>query len=267
MKGQLRAWRWSAAQASLRALYIGRLAACVFGLNALAAFTGKAGPHVYSLELTQREWEFETRLDRTNDQDREKNGAASVAFDIGYTPLSFWKIEIENQWARDPGQKLKYDSIAVENLFQFTETGEYWLDTGFFFEYERVSQRGDHDNVTFGPVLQKEWGPVVAKLNLLVNREIGSGADEAFNVDYRAQTYWQFSPSFRTGIELYGEPGPIDHFKKFEDQRLRAGPVVLGTFPIPKIGKFKYELAYMFGLNTASEHGTLRGLFEFERAF
>jgi hypothetical protein len=265
MNGHFTGWQWGQVQIGLRALCL--LAASAFGLTALAPVTALAGPHVYSLELTQREWEFETRLDRTNDRDREKNGAESVAFDLGYTPFSFWKIEIENQWARDPGEKLKYDSIAVENLFQFTETGEYWLDSGFFVEYERVSQRGDHDSVTFGPVLQKEWGPIVTKLNLFFSREIGSGADTAFNVDYRAQTYLQFSPSFRTGIELYGEPGPIDHLKKLDEQRLRAGPVVLGTVPIPKVGKFKYELAYVFGLNNVSERGTLRGLFEFERAF
>jgi hypothetical protein len=246
---------------------LGRLAACAIGLIALTPFAANAGPHVYSLELTQREWEFETRLDRTNDRDHEKNGAETFAFDLGYTPFAFWKIEIENQWAREPGQKLKYDSIAVENLFQFSETGEYWLDSGFFVEYERVSQRGNHDSITFGPVLQKEWGPIVAKLNVFVNHELGAGADPDFDLDYRAQTYWQFSPSFRTGIELYGEPGAIDHLKTPNEQRLRAGPVVLGTLPIPNIGKFKYELAYMFGLNNVSERSTLRGLFEFERAF
>ena len=262
MKNQFIRRKWARARAGLPAF-----SGLVASLTLLMPFAANAGPHVYGLELTQREWEFETRLDRTHDRDRDKNGAETAALDLGYTPFSFWKVEIENQWAREPMQKLKYDSVAVENLFQFTETGQYWLDAGFFLEYERVSQRGDHDNVTFGPVLQKEWGPVVAKLNLLLNREIGTGADHDFKVDYRAQTYWQFGPTFRTGIELYGEPGPIDHLKKFDDQRLRAGPVVLGTLPIPKIGKFKYELAYMFGLNTVSERGTLRGLFEFERAF
>jgi hypothetical protein len=29
---------------------------------------------------------------------------------------------------------------------------------------------------------------------------------------------------------------------------IHAGPVALGTIPIPKIGKFKDELAYVFGL-------------------
>ena len=267
MTGQFETGRWAAPQNRLRVLFIARFAASLLGLSAVPVSAAHAGPHVYSLELTQREWEFETQLDRTRDRDREKNGTQSIAIDVGYTPFSFWKVEIENQWAREPGQKLKYDSVSVENLFQFTETGEYWLDAGFFLEYEKVSQRGDHDSVTFGPVFQKEWGPIVAKLNILLKREAGAGADHAFNVDYRAQTYWQFSPSFRTGIELYGEPGSLDHMKPIDDQRLRAGPVALGTIPVPKIGKFKYELAYVFGLTTASEHGTWRGLFEFERAF
>jgi hypothetical protein len=42
---------------------------------------------------------------------------------------------------------------------------------------------------------------------------------------------------------------------------------VVGLYNLYRLGKFKYELGYQFGLSSATERGVLRWRLEYEKVF
>ncbi|MDB5813032.1 MAG: hypothetical protein JWN23_149 [Rhodocyclales bacterium] len=227
----------------------------------------QAAPHVFSPIVEQGELELETRADSTFDRREALHHARSYNVDVGYGVNEFWAAEIETQWKQAPMEPRQYDSTSWENRFQLTPQGKYWLDAGIFAEYERVVRDGDHDNVTLGLLLQKEFGNNLTTFNLLFNRELGTDREHGLGVEYRFQSRWRVHPTFEPGIEIYGEPGRLEHIDSYENQRVRAGPALVGALPLGLPGKLKYEIAYLFGASRASEHRTVRTMLEYEAHF
>ena len=115
-----------------------------------------------------------------------------------------------------------------------------------------------------GLLLQKEFGETLTTANLLLTRELGDGAAPGSATELRLQTRWRSNTRFQPGFEIYYEPGQWDNFSPTEERRLRAGPVMVGQLNSGPLSKFKYEVGYLFGMNAASERGTLRARMEFE---
>src|ERR1035437_229515 len=124
----------------------------------IASGSAQAAIHVFSPIVEQGEMEVETKADGTFDKNPALANARSANIDVGYGVTSFWATEIEAQWKQDPQGSRHYDSTSWENRFQLTPQGQYWIDVGMFFEYEKVVQQGDHNNATLGLLLQKETG-------------------------------------------------------------------------------------------------------------
>ena len=80
--------------------------------------------------------------------------------EFGYGVNNWWHTELELETGRDPGpgNHLKFDQITWENIFQFTERGQYWVDSGFFWEYGHGMLNGTPDETTFGPIFRKQIG-------------------------------------------------------------------------------------------------------------
>ena len=247
------------------------------GLAVAAALLAQAAPaeaarHVYSPYVEEGEYEIETFFNQAVAGKSGLNGEGSYAGSIGYGITSWWKTEVEATWSRNPGGtsnwgEVLYDSVASENIFQLTEPGEYWLDTGFFAEAEFVKQSGDHNNFTIGPLFAKEFGPSLTTLNFLFTQEFGSGASGGQSLDFRAQSVWRFTPLFAPGVEAYWQPGKLAQFDGLNTQGLIAGPVITGGVRLAETVKLKYEIGYLFGLTNASPNGTVRGLLELEWRF
>lgn len=226
-----------------------------------------AAIHVMSPIVEQGEFEIEFKADRTFDKNADLDNAQSSNISIGYGVNDFWATELETQWKKSPSSRRYYDSTSWENRFQLTPQGKYWLDAGVFAEYEHVAQEGDHDNMTVGLLLQKEFGKNLTTLNFLLSRELGSDGAPGTQVEYRMQTRWRFNSAFEPGIELYGEPGRWGQSGALSEQRTRLGPVVVGMLPVGLPGKLRYELGYLRGLNSVSEESTIRMRLEYEMRF
>ncbi|MBU6508187.1 MAG: hypothetical protein KGQ82_11870, partial [Alphaproteobacteria bacterium] len=75
------------------------------------------------------------------------------------------------------------------------------------------------------------------------------------------------NPFFEPGVEYYGNFNNIVDRTTMSGPTHRVGPVVVGLVNFYQYGKVKYEAGYLFGLNNATERGTIRWRFEYERAF
>lgn len=245
------------------------LTASAFALMPLAA---RADFQVRSPIVEEGEWEYEQNGDWTHDRHRPDNsGEFSLTNEIGHSVTPWWEPELEIESNRDagPDQPFRVTAVTLENTFQLLPQGEYWADLGFFAEYSQSTIRGEASDVSFGPLIQKQIGPTLHTLNLLLEREIGPSQDtNKFGFEYAWQSLWRLSAYASPGIEIYGEPGDVGHFDRANDQPTRIGPVVVGGIPLGgTLGNIKYEVGYLQGLTSGTPENTFRWKFEYEVHF
>jgi hypothetical protein len=195
------------------------------------------------------------------------NNDQSYTYSIGYGVTRFWMTELEGESGAEPGHNLHFDATTWENVFQLTPQGEYWADLGFFAEYSRAADRGAADSITFGPILQKEWGSSLHTANLFFSKEVGQGRSDATGFEYAWQSRYRWHRLAEPGIEFYGEIPDLNAPGKAANQQHRLGPVVVGALGLAPWGNLKYELGYLFGLTRATENGVLRWKIEYEIPF
>ncbi len=236
------------------------------GLLAARPTPAHAEFEVRSPIVEYQEIELEHKGFTTFDGRPEKRGERKYAFELGYGVTEFWKPSIELSLSRAPGGPTIYDATAFENIFQLTPQGKYWADLGFFFEYERTTKR-EPDNISFGPLVQKEWGPTLHTLNVLFERQVGPQASRAFALKYAWQSRWLLHPLFEPGVEFYGEIGDVAHAGRFADQEHRVGPSLTGFVGLGGFGKLKYQAAYLVGYSEAASRGAFRWQLEYEIRF
>ena len=103
------------------------------------------------------------------------NGELSSAQEFEYGVNGFWRTELELEQQRDagPGESIHFSQVTWENIFQFTERGEYWLDAGFFAEFGKTTLADTPNETTFGPIFRKEIFETINTVNLFMEKDIG----------------------------------------------------------------------------------------------
>lgn len=170
------------------------------------------------------------------------------------------------------GQHLIWNATTIENFFQLTERGKYWLDVGLFAEYAQETGPTEPSGVTFGPLLYKEIPNVLGvdtahKLNVLFSRDVGPNSSKATGLFVAWQSVALLHPLFAPGFEYYGIIDDISHAGTFNQQQHFVGPVLTGEQSFSPFGKLKYEVGYLFGMTTATPKGSVRWKLEYEFVF
>ena len=264
----------AAKYASMAKAVVGALAL----VSAAGAFTpARADIKVHYPIIDYREFEFEYNGDTTFDKPNSgKSNNQSNVFELGYAFVPWWEPEIEFETKAAPGQNFAYDATTFENTFQLTEQGKYWADLGFFAEYSHAASKADADEITFGPLVQKQMSDILGldlghdtlhTLNVLFTKQIGRNRDDATPLAIAWQSRLQINPYFQPGVEYYANITSIAGMSNEEATQHRLGPVLVGQYNMFQLGKIKYEAGYLFGLNQATERGTLRWRLEYEKAF
>jgi hypothetical protein len=248
-------------------------------LALLAPMTAHADFHVVSpYEIDLGELEIEHNADAVFDRRPDQRGAQSYTVEFGTGLTSWWHSEIELGFDRAPGagQPALVSAAVWENMFQLTEPGEHFLDTGFYFEYGQSLTRGaaaGSNEITFGPIFAKETGRFLHTVNLFLTRQVGPDqTTQGLDFSYSWQTKWNIWAPLSPAIEIYGDTGVIGHMPKLSQQQLLIGPVGVGAIHLNDIGlgrggKLKYEIGWLFGTTPASPRGALRWRFEVEIPF
>jgi hypothetical protein len=220
---------------------------------ALPVFAGPVN-NVFSPIVEKGEVEVELR--GVNERDNGKTEEQVTKFDVGYGITSRWFSEIEFEWEKEAGGDRELEEIAVENIFQLTEQGQYFADFGLFLGYADKRTEDAHE-WKLGPIVQMNVGQWTATGNFFFARESGDDVaksewenSNALNIKYRFN-------SVEPGIEYYeGDVGDgvVERF---------IGPSVYGLNRIGKT-KLKWQLAYVFGINDDTPDSALRWKLEFE---
>jgi len=245
----------------------------------LAPAVARADFHVVSpYEIDLGELEIEHNGSSIFDRRPEANGARSYTLELGTGLTPWWHSEIELGFDRNPGpnQATLLTQAVTENMFQLTEPGEAFFDTGFYFEYGQSLTRGVNagpNQITFGPVIAKDIGRTTTMVNLFFSRQLGPDqTSQRLDFTYAMQTRWNIWEPLSPALELYGDAGPLGASPKFNQQQLMVGPVAVGALKLDRLGlghagKIKYEIGWLFGTTTASPQGALRWRLEAEIPF
>jgi hypothetical protein len=221
---------------------------------------------VYSPYVELGELEIEYRGSYAFDDRATKDDKQKHKLGVGYGILERWFLEVYGQWENHPGtsdEDTAYEATEIENKFQLSEQGEYFVDLGFLVENEFAAQSGGHDE--FKPVLllQKDWDRWTHRANPFMEYKYGGEEEDeweagvAWSTTYRAETW------FEPGVEVHWNHGDLDESRSFDEQEFQLGPVIYG-----KIGEYlKYDVGYLIGASDDSPDGELKWIFEFERRF
>ncbi len=248
-------------------------AALALVLGLAAAGTARADFKVFTPDVNRGELAIETIGDAGFDANPARSGEQSYTTEIEYGVTSWWQAELEFEFNRaaGPGQDTYFNQTTLENIFQITERGEYWLDLGFFAEYGQSLLRHAASETTLGPILRKDFWGTSNTLNLFVQKELGQHAAGTPFLVYAWETRidsWTArlgrSLDIAPGVQYYGQPGAIGHFARWSQQDQRLGPQLFGRLHDIGPGTLGFNGGVLVGLTSAVPRTTLRWQLEYE---
>lgn len=227
----------------MKIFHYGLLCAIFTSSNVLAGVD-----KVYDPYVSQGELEVEARgVHQFDDEDEHK-----VKLGVGYGVNSFWFVEGYAIFEQESGESADIEEVELENKFQLTEQGQYWVDIGLLTELEKKLEEEVWE-FKIGPLFQKQIKNWVATGNFLLEKKFGSdNTDGRVELLGSAQLKYRLSPSLEPAIEYYGER-----------ETHAIGPVLLGKNMLGKT-PVKWELGVLKGLNDETSDINFRWLLEFE---
>ncbi|MDB5394108.1 MAG: hypothetical protein JWM91_1614 [Rhodospirillales bacterium] len=240
----------------------------VCGAALIAISPASADHKVYSPVVEEGVLELEARGQRTVDSAADKNDQQNQVYEISYGVNSWWYTAVFGNLTKDPQGGLQYNATALENIFQLTPQGEYWMDVGLYLEYAKASARNDPDELEFKLLLEKQIAPFVVTANLIFNRDIGPNAGKGAGFEYALRANYPWKRAVQFGVEAFGEPGRLTGLDPVNEQHHLIGPVISGKFNLPILpGNFVYNVGYLFGMTQGSPAGEAKWELEYEIPF
>lgn len=212
--------------------------------------------NVYSPYVIASQSEIELR--GYHDVDSRANvGGAAAEVSIAHSVNSWWKPEIYiAEYQKDPGSAGRLTGYEFENIFQLTDPGKYWADFGLIAEFEHLTIAGGHDAIEVGPLIEKTMGRFAHIVNLIWEKQIGSGASANYGFRYTYSGTYAVSQAFRPGVEFYG---------RHADNSYQAGPIVSGEWHLAGTkASVEYRVGVVLGLNADAARQTWLARLEYE---
>ena len=223
------------------------LAACCFG-------TAQADNDfiVYSPYVVEGQSEVEMFGFDTRDSRGALGGTGGYNISVAHAVNSWWKPEVYiGQFNRDAGGAMRPSGYEFENTFQLTQRGEYWADAGLLASYVKSRQIGVPSRAEFGALLEKWTGHVDQRLNLIMEKQTGTGVSgvwalrSAYSVSYKMD---MSTGSVSPGVEVYLRPN---------DNAYQIGPVLYGEMRTAAGSEFEYSIGIVNGINPGAPDKTL----------
>jgi hypothetical protein len=215
--------------------------------------------------------EFEIENIGSYGQDFRKsfNSEQSHVLEFEYGLTNFWKPEIEFEFSRaaGPGNKTVFSHFTLENVFQFTERGQYSIDAGFFAEFGKAMIGDTPNETTFGPIFRKEIAGTINTVNLFIEKDLGRFSNGRPSFQYAWETRLALGTLIEPGIQAYGQPGLFGHFAPPGQQDHRIGPQLFANWHQLGPGTLHMNGGLLFGLTPAAPRRTLRWQLEYEVRF
>lgn len=211
---------------------------------------GLAVDKVYHPYVLPNEREVEWRL-----LSREKDATPNLLTQrIAYgqsisdtTMLEFYFIG-----ERDDSGDFGLKAYEIEARWMLTEQGEFWADWGLLAEIEKHYDVNNWELST-GLLFEKEFGPTSLTMNMFLVYEWGETLVDEFETEFRLQYRYRWLPEIQPGIEIY-----------IGEDYSGIGPAFMGIHRFSGQKQFKWEAAFITGINNEGKDHTLRFAIEYE---
>jgi len=214
---------------------------------------------VYSPYVIQGQSEVEVYGFNSRDKRDEINGTSGYNISVGHAVTGWWKPEVYiGEFNRDAGGSTHSSGYEIENTFQLTDRGEYWADVGFMASYAHNKLPGITSVTEFGPLFEKLSGHIDQRLNLIWEKQVGSGASGA----YAFRSAYSITYNINAGSVTYS-PG-IEAYYRPNDNAYQIGPVFSGELRSKGGNELEYSLGVVFGTNPGAPDKTLLARLEYE---
>ena len=211
---------------------------------------------VYAPYVIESQSEIELRGYAYGDARPYLEGSAAE-LSVAHGVNSWWKPELYLlKYRQSFGSRGALQGYEFENTFQLTAQGKYWADAGFLASFERNTAPNTPNAIEFGPLLEKTSGRFAHVVNLIWEKQIGTGAGGKYEFRYSYSGTYSISHGFRPGVEAYGRGA---------DHAYQAGPIATGEWHFPgTTGNLEYRVGVVLGLNGDAPRQTWLARLEYE---
>jgi len=235
-------------------------------ISTVALFTqpAYAAGRIYSPSIDKGEVELEYLATRDFDSDRSKDNKQKHKAALGYGISDYWKTEFYAKFAKKPDQSLKIDAFEWENIFAFSQPGQYWLDSGMSIAYVHNVTARSADAIEAKLLLQKQIGQWINIANIGLEKEIGNFASGRPERTFAWQTRYNINKYFNPGFEIHSNLGKSgSNSNDFNEQEHSIGPAAFGEI----FNNVKYEAAYLIGVSNTAPQSEAKLFLEYEFRF
>jgi hypothetical protein len=234
---------------------LGFIVLCISGMSIATA--ARADDFiVYSPYVVQGQSEVELRSAYQHDSDPAVNSTLDYEFSLSHAFTDWWRPEVYlGKFERAPGAGNHLLGYELENFFQLSTQGEYWADAGFVLSYDHKGQPGVQTTLEFGPLFEKRNGRFDQRLNLIWEKELGSGAGRRFALRAAYSLSYRLDGAFAPGFETYLRPA---------DNSYSIGPVLNGELLSGTGSELEYRLGVVFGVNPGAPNAVWVAQLEYE---
>lgn len=246
------------------------LAGTALAAALLAPHGAQAHHKVYSPHVTKGEFALETRGHVTQDDEDSRDGEQRYVHEVEYSVTDWWHTALYADLKKSPDKTLRYKATVWENIIEFFEPGDLWVDTGLYLEYKWAGDDDDPDVIEAKLLFEKTLSALRNRLNVTFEEELGDKGEESFVLEYAWQTKWKTATPIQAGFEAFGKLGEVRDIKPLRDQRHQIGPMFWGEVELDELGgagKIELQLGWLFGLTDATADGTFKWILEYELEF
>jgi hypothetical protein len=200
-----------------------------------------------SMELSLRSGEL---AGRANNHHWETRTEASYAY------LSWWRPGMAATWRRNDGGT-DLSGLAIENVFDFMPSRRWPVHFGAYAEYERNMGEGP-DHIELKLLMQRVDGPLDLRFNILTERETGDHSGNRWEFGYATQAAYRVSPSWRLGVQGFGDTGFDDQLGDIDDYAHYWGPFAQVRLARRRDQEISVQVGYLRGSGHADADGQTR---------
>jgi hypothetical protein len=200
-----------------------------FGALALAgAFTASAATadprldeKVYEPYIKSHVLEVEARAG--GETGRALGGSRTYVGEVEYGVNDRLSLAVIGKVANDAGESTTFRSLGLEGVYYLGQIPHTGIDTGAYLEYAKGFNGGD-DVVEAKLLGARQFGPIQAVANLIMERPLNVPDERFASYGYAASATWQPALAWRLGAQAFGELGSDHGFLKGPRGALPTGP-------------------------------------------
>lgn len=233
------------------------LGLAVLGSGVAQAEPGLAGK-VYGAVVDEGRKELELRYGQLNGG--VADGEAQAIAEASYGVTGWWYSALLVEFEREPSEDFEAEAVAWENLFELTgDKDDLWRTAGYV-ELELSTKNGPGKAEVKG-IVQYRPAPWDFRLNLILEREIGSGSSDDVEAGYAVRATRVVAHHLELGVEGFGDFGTFDHMGG--SQPHYWGPIIAGEIELPR-GELELQAGYLFGFGDTEGDGQFRFAVEWD---